>query len=266
LKEFDAIVLACGSTRPRDLPVEGRDLKGIYFAMEYLPQQNRRVAGDPIDEEVAITAAGKHVVVIGGGDTGADCIGTANRQGAKDIVQLEILPKPPERRTPDMHWPYWPTVLRTSTSHEEGARREFAVSTKRFEGRNGHVTRLHAVRVEWLRGEDGRMQMREIPGSEFSLPADLVLLAMGFVGPEREGLLTDLGVEFDERGAVKCDERYASSVDKVFSCGDARRGQSLVVWAIWEGRECAHHVDAYLMGSSDLPVTPAGPETGGRPI
>ncbi|RMD83834.1 MAG: glutamate synthase subunit beta [Candidatus Dadabacteria bacterium] len=266
LRDFDAIVLACGSTQPRDLPVEGRELAGIHFAMEFLPQQNKRVAGDRIAEEVSITAAGKNVVVIGGGDTGSDCIGTSNRQGARSVVQLEILPQPPAERTPDMHWPYWPPTLRTSTSHEEGARREFSVATKRFSGRDGHVTTLHAVRVDWKRGEDGRMEMHELPGTEFELPADLVLLAMGFVGPERGGLLTDLGVEFDERGNVRCDERYASSVEKVFSCGDARRGQSLVVWAIWEGRECAHHVDAFLMGSSELPLSPAGPETGGRPI
>ncbi len=265
-RDFDAIVLACGSTQPRDLPVEGRELAGVHFAMEFLPQQNKRVAGDTIDETVSITAAGKNVIVIGGGDTGSDCIGTSNRQGARSVVQLEILPQPPAERTPDMHWPYWPSTLRTSSSHEEGARREFSVATKRFSGRDGRVTTLHGVRVEWKRGQDGRMEMHELPGTEFELPADLVLLAMGFVGPERSGLLSDLGVEFDERGNVRCDERYASSVDKVFSCGDARRGQSLVVWAIWEGRECAHHVDAYLMGASELPLSPAGPETGGRPI
>ena len=266
-KDFDAVVLACGATAPRDLPVPGRELGGIYFAMEFLPQQNKRVAGDTVPPEISLTAEDKDVIVIGGGDTGSDCIGTSNRQRAKSITQLEILPRPPEMRTAEMPWPYWPMIFRTSTSHEEGATRDFAVATKKFSGKNGHVTALHGTYVEWVAGEDGRMKMQDVPGSEFELPADLVLLAMGFVGPEKEGLVSDLGVELDGRGNVACDDEFMSvNVPGVFACGDARRGQSLVVWAIWEGRECARGVDAHLMGETMLPSSPALPETGGRAI
>jgi len=255
-RDFDALVICAGSTLPRDLPVEGRDLNGVHFAMEFLPQQNKRVAGDTVDPKASITAEGKHVVVIGGGDTGSDCIGTSNRQGAKSITQIEILPKPPQARTEDMPWPYWPMIYRTSSSHEEGVERDFAINTKHLSGKKGRVTTLHAVRVEWVKGQDGRMQLREVPASEFEIKADLVLLAMGFLGPEKEGLLADLGVEFDGRGNIKADERYMSTVPGVFACGDARRGQSLVVWAIWEGRECARGVDAYLMGETRLSTSP----------
>ncbi len=254
-KEFDAVVLAIGSTAPRDLPAPGRDLDGIHFAMEFLPQQNKRVAGDPDSKAGTLKATGKHVVVIGGGDTGSDCIGTSNRHGAASVTQLEILPKPPEGRTPDMPWPYWPMIYRTSSSQEEGAVRDFAVNTRRFIGENGKVKAMECVRVEWVTDENGRRQMREIAGSEFEIPADLVLLAMGFLGPEKHPLIEGLGVELDERGNVKTAD-WKSSVDGVFSCGDARRGQSLVVWAIWEGRECARAVDAFLMGESKLPSTP----------
>jgi glutamate synthase (NADPH/NADH) small chain len=254
-KEFDAVVLSVGATAPRDLPVPGRDLDGVHFAMDFLPQQNKRGAGDPDSVAGTLKATDKHVVVIGGGDTGSDCIGTSNRQGATSITQLEILPKPPEGRTADMPWPYWPMVFRTSSSQEEGANRDFAVNTRRFIGENGKVKQMECVRVEWVTDENGRRSMREIPGSEFMIEADLVLLAMGFLGPEKNPLLSGLGVALDERGNVKTTE-WKSSVDGVYSCGDARRGQSLVVWAIWEGRECARAVDEYLMGESKLPSTP----------
>jgi len=266
-RDFDAIVMAVGATKPRDLAVEGRDLAGIHFAMEFLPQQNKRVAGDEVPEAVSLTATGKNVIVIGGGDTGSDCIGTSNRQGAASITQLEILARPPDREAAGFEWPYWPMIHRSSSSHEEGAEREFAVSTRRFVGKNGKVTALEGVRVEWVKDENGRMQMREIPGSEFTLPADLVLLAMGFVGPETSGIVRSLGLELDPRGNIACDERYmAKDKEGVFSCGDARRGQSLVVWAIWEGRECARMVDQWLMGVSELPTSPPTPEMGGRPL
>ncbi len=264
--EFDAVVLSVGSTIGRDLHVEGRELDGVHFAMDFLPQQNKRVAGDSVDGTSSITAQGKHVIVIGGGDTGSDCIGTSNRQGAASVTQFEIMPRPPEREAAVPVWPYWPMVLRTSSSHEEGVERDFAVSTKEFIGKDGRVTTLRGVHVEWRKSEDGRMQMEEVAGSEFDLPADLVLLAMGFVGPEKGGLLEGLGVGYDARGNVEANESYATSVPGVYSCGDARRGQSLVVWAIWEGRECARSVDAFLVGESKLPSSPAGPETGGRPI
>jgi glutamate synthase (NADPH) small chain len=254
-KDFDAVVLSVGSTQPRDLPVPGRDLDGVHYAMEFLPQQNKRVAGDPESKAGTLKATGKHVVVIGGGDTGSDCIGTSNRHGAASVTQLEILPKPPEGRTPDMPWPYWPMIFRTSSSQEEGAERDFAVNTKRFVGENGKVTAMECVRVEWVTDDKGRRTMREVPGSEFQLKADLVLIAMGFLGPEKNPLLDGLGVELDERSNVKT-TNWKSSVDGVFSCGDARRGQSLVVWAIWEGRECARAVDEFLSGTSSLPSTP----------
>ncbi|HYC56539.1 MAG TPA: glutamate synthase subunit beta [Candidatus Binatia bacterium] len=255
-KQFDAVVLSIGATQPRDLPVPGRELDGVHFAMDFLPQQNMRVAGDPDEKAGTLKATGKHVVVIGGGDTGSDCIGTSNRQGAQSITQLEILPKPPDTRTQDMPWPYWPMIFRTSSSHEEGVEREFSINTRRFVDKDGRVCAMECVRVEWFTDTDGRRKIREIEGSEFQMPADLVLLAMGFVGPERNPLLDGLGVALDERGNVKADPKWMSSVEGVFSCGDARRGQSLVVWAIWEGRECARAVDAWLMGETKLPSSP----------
>jgi glutamate synthase (NADPH/NADH) small chain len=254
--EFDAVVLSIGATHPRDLPVEGRDLDGVHFAMDFLPQQNKRVAGDPAEVAGTLKATGCDVVVIGGGDTGSDCIGTSNRHGARSVTQLEIMPKPPEARTEDMPWPYWPMILRTSSSHEEGAQREFSVNTRRFIGRDGHVTGLECVRVEWTTDESGRPTLREVAGSEFQIKADLVFLAMGFLGPEKNPLLDGFGVGVTDRGNVAVGEDYQTKVDGIFACGDARRGQSLVVWAIWEGRECARGVDAYLMGATHLPSTP----------
>ena len=257
LAEYDAVVMAGGAERPRDLRVEGRDLNGIHFAMEYLVQQNKREAGD--DEATAapngtLSAEGKHVVVIGGGDTGSDCIGTANRQGALSVTQLEILPKPPEKENKALTWPDWPQKLRTSSSQEEGCRREWSVLTKRAAGKDGEVRALECVRVEWKLGDGGRMDMVEIPGSAFRIECDLVLLAMGFVGPRKAGLVEQAGVVLDPRGNVKASERdYKSTTPKIFCCGDMRRGQSLVVWAIREGRECAREVDRFLMGSSELP-------------
>jgi glutamate synthase (NADPH/NADH) small chain len=253
-REFDAIVLAAGSTVPRDLPVPGRELKGIYFAMDFLPLQNQRCEGDRIPDERFISAAGKSVVIIGGGDTGADCLGTVHRQGCKSVVQLELLAKPPKGRDATMPWPYWPTILRTSSAHEEGGDRDWSVATKQFTGTNGHVEKLHAVRLEWV-SEGGRTVMKEVPGTEFTLDAELVLLAMGFLGPEKKGMLEQLGVTL-ERGNVVADDNYMTSVPGIFAAGDTRRGQSLIVWAIWEGREAAVGVDKYLMGHSDLPSSP----------
>jgi glutamate synthase (NADPH/NADH) small chain len=252
--EFDAIVLAGGATKARDLPIPGRELRGIHLAMEFLPQQNKVVAGDAVPNQ--ITAKDKRVVILGGGDTGSDCLGTSNRQGAISVHQFELLPEPPAGRTVEMPWPYWPMILRTSSSHEEGVIRDWSINTKRFSGENGVVKKLHAVRLEWKSGDNGRMQMVEIPGGEFELECDLVLLALGFVGPEREGAINDLGLQLDQRGNVAVDGDYMSSVPGVFSCGDMRRGQSLVVWAIWEGRECARGVDKHLMGRTDLPASP----------
>ena len=255
--QFDAIVLAGGSTRPRDLPVEGRELDGVHFAMEFLPQQNKRVAGTWQADLPQLTAEGKKVVILGGGDTGADCLGTVLRQGATEVYQFEIMPKPPNERDETMPWPHYPMVLRTSAAHEEGGERDWSISTKSFRGENGKVTRLHGVRVEWSAiNADGRRKMEEAAGSEFEIEADMVLLALGFVHPQKEGLLTDLGVAFDERGNVKTGADYASSVLGVYACGDMRRGQSLIVWAIAEGREAAHNADAYLtQGASKLPLT-----------
>ena len=250
--EFDAVVLTGGAEQPRDLPVPGRDLPGVHFAMEFLPQQNRVVAGDSVASQ--LTATGKHVVVIGGGDTGSDCVGTSNRHGAAAITQFELLPQPPESENKPLVWPNWPIKLRTSSSHEEGCDRDWSVTTKRFEGRDGKVEKLIAARVEWHRDGNGPPKMVEIPGSEFEIPADLVLFAMGFVGPVQTGLLEQFGVERDARTNVKADtESYRTSVPKVFAAGDMRRGQSLVVWAIREGRQAARAVDEFLMGSSRLP-------------
>jgi glutamate synthase (NADPH/NADH) small chain len=253
MEQYDAIVLTGGSEKPRDLEVPGRELAGVHFAMEFLPQQNKRVAGDTIADDAAILATGKHVIVIGGGDTGSDCIGTSIRHGAASVTQLEILPKPPEKENKALTWPEWPNKLRTSTSQEEGCGREWSVSTQKLEGADGKVTAIHCVRVEWKQ-EGGRWVMKEIPGSEFTLKADLVLLAMGFVHPVHEGLLKESGVALDERGNVKAGtDDYRTSVDKVFAAGDMRRGQSLVVWAIREGRQAARAVDEYLMGATELP-------------
>jgi glutamate synthase (NADPH/NADH) small chain len=257
LEDHDALVMTGGTEWARDLEVPGRELKGIHFAMEYLTQQNKRGHGD--NEAVAaptgtITAAGKHVVVIGGGDTGSDCIGTAARQGAASITQLEILPKPPEKENKDLTWPNWPNKLRTSSSQEEGCERDWSVLTKRAVGSNGRVEALECVRLDWVKGAGGRPQMTEIPGSEFRLKADLVLLAMGFLGPRKEGMVEQAGVALDARQNVRADTvNYRTSVDKIFAAGDMRRGQSLVVWAIREGRQCARAVDEFLMGSSTLP-------------
>ncbi|HXT08247.1 MAG TPA: glutamate synthase subunit beta [Roseiarcus sp.] len=246
LEGYDAVALAGGAELGRDLPVPGRDLYGVNFAMDFLPQQNRRVAGEPLDSNEPILAAGKHVVVIGGGDTGSDCIGTSIRQGALKVTQLEIMAMPPKLENKLLNWPDWPVKLRTSSSHEEGAERDFAVMTRRFEGENGAVSGLVCVRL------DDKLQ--PIEGSEFTIKAELVLLAMGFVSPIKEGLIADLGVALDGRGNVRADtSRYAASVAKVFACGDMRRGQSLVVWAIREGRQCAAAIDETLMGETILP-------------
>ena len=246
LKDFDAVVLSGGAEQARELTVPGRELDGIHLAMEFLPQQNRRVSGEALGTNREILAGGKHVVVIGGGDTGSDCIGTSFRQGALSVTQLEIMPRPPVKENKGMTWPEWPLKFRVSSSQEEGAERDFSVATEKFSGKDGKVTTLHAVRLD--------AKLQKIPGSEFTIPADLVLLAMGFVSPVHDGMLNELGVTKDKRGNVEADtNRYRSSVDKVFSAGDMRRGQSLVVWAIREGRQCARSVDEFLMGSSTLP-------------
>ena len=248
-KEFDAVIIAGGAEQPRDLPVPGRELKGVHFAMDFLPWQNKVDAGDTVKDQ--LMATGKHVVVIGGGDTGSDCVGTSNRHGAASIAQFELMPQPPEQENKPMVWPYWPTKLRTSSSHEEGCERDWAVATKRLEGSNGKVEKLIAARVEW---KDGRMQ--EVPNSEFEMKADLVLLAMGFVSPVAQ-VMQAFGVDIDNRGNAKAttdgDGCYKTTVNKVFTAGDMRRGQSLVVWAIREGRQCARAVDEFLMGESVLP-------------
>ena len=248
-KEFDAVIVAGGAEWPRDLPVPGRELSGVHYAMEFLPQQNRVNAGDKLNDQ--LMATGKHVVVIGGGDTGSDCVGTSNRHGAASVTQFELLPQPPEVENKPLVWPYWPTKMHTSSSHEEGCERDWAVATKRLEGKNGKVEKLIAARVEW---KDGKMV--EVAGSEFELKADLVLLAMGFVSPVNS-VLEAFGLDKDARGNAKAttdgDGCYQTSVPKVFAAGDMRRGQSLVVWAIREGRQCARAVDEFLMGSSVLP-------------
>jgi glutamate synthase (NADPH/NADH) small chain len=248
-KDFDAVVLAGGAEQPRDLPVPGRELKGVHFAMDFLPLQNKVNAGDKVKDQ--LKATGKHVVVIGGGDTGSDCVGTSNRHGAASVTQFELMPMPPEQENKPLVWPYWPTKLRTSSSHEEGCERDWAVATKRLEGKGGKVEKLIACRVEW---KDGKMA--EVPNSEFEMKADLVLLAMGFVSPVAN-VLDAFGVEKDARGNAKATTDgagcYKTSAPNVFAAGDVRRGQSLVVWAIREGRQCARAVDEFLMGCSDLP-------------
>jgi glutamate synthase (NADPH/NADH) small chain len=261
-RDFDAIVLCGGATKARDLNVPGRELSGIHFAMDYLPQANKATLGDKVEKQ--ILATGKHVIILGGGDTGADCLGTSIRQGCKSVKQFELLPRPPEDRSgPDVApWPYWPVVFRTSSAHEEANKlagdeiRDFAINTKSFSGDgNGNVKTLHGIRLEWAKDESGRFAMKEIPGSEFELDCGLCLLAMGFLGPENDPAspIAQLGLKLDNRGNVLVDENYQSSVPGVFAAGDMRRGQSLVVWAISEGRQAARGVDEFLMGSSDLP-------------
>jgi glutamate synthase (NADPH/NADH) small chain len=251
---FDAIVLAGGSTVPRDLPVPGRELQGIHFAMDFLTLQNRRGEGDAIAEDRFLTAAGKHVIIIGGGDTGADCLGTVHRQGARSVHQLELLPRPPEAREPQNPWPLWPNVFRVSSAHEEGGDRLYSIATERFSGNgDGRVAALHGVQVQAVKTAKG-LAFEPLAGTQFELKADLVLLAMGFVGPEPGGLLADLGVRMTERGTVWRDERWMTSTPGVFVTGDMQRGQSLIVWAIADGRSCARGVDAHLMGSSELPA------------
>jgi glutamate synthase (NADPH) small chain len=242
----DAVLLAGGAEHPRDLPVPGREFAGVHFAMNYLPQQNRRISGEPLGDVEPILATGKQVVVIGGGDTGSDCIGTAFRQGAVSVAQLEIMPMPPDKENKALTWPHWPLKLRTSSSQAEGAQRDFSVATTRFLGADGKVTQLECIHL------DG--QMKPVPGTEFTLPADLVLLAMGFLHPVQEGMVKALGLDLDQRGNVKANELdYRTSRAKVFAAGDMRRGQSLVVWAIREGRQAAHAIDKFLMGTTDLP-------------
>jgi glutamate synthase (NADPH/NADH) small chain len=257
LEGYDAVALTGGAEWPRDLEVPGRELSGIHFAMDFLTQQNKRVAGD--DEARAaprgtLTAKGKHVVVIGGGDTGSDCVGTSNRQGAASVTQLEVMPQPPEHENKALTWPDWPLKMRTSSSHEEGADRDFAVLTKRATGKGGRVEALECVRIDWVKGADGRMAMSEVEGSGFELKADLVLLAMGFLGPRRPGMVEQSGVALDPRGNILANvQDYRTSVPKLFAAGDMRRGQSLVVWAIREGRQCARSIDESLMGMTALP-------------
>ncbi|MBE2294299.1 MAG: glutamate synthase subunit beta [Phycisphaerales bacterium] len=252
LAEFDALVLTGGAEQPRDLNVPGRELRGVHYAMDFLTQQNRRVAGQKITaEEILVTD--QHVVVIGGGDTGSDCVGTSIRQGARSVTQLEIMPKPPLHENKLLTWPNWPLKLRTSSSHEEGCERDWAIATKAFVAKHGQVSAIKLVRLEWQLVDD-RQTMLEVPGSEFEIPADRVFLAMGFVHPVHKGMLRELGVTLDPRGNIRADTvSYQTSLNKVFSAGDMRRGQSLVVWAIREGRQCARAVDEYLMGRSDLP-------------
>jgi glutamate synthase (NADPH/NADH) small chain len=246
VKDYDAVALTGGAEQPRDLPIPGRDLKGIHFAMDFLPQQNRRVSGENLGKVEPILAAGKHVVVIGGGDTGSDCIGTSIRQGALSVTNFEIMPKPPEHENKAMTWPLWPLKLRTSSSHEEGAERDFAVLTTKFSGENGQVTKLHCARAD--------AKFQPVPGTEFEIKADLVLLAMGFVHPVHDGMIKSLDLKLDARGNVSANQvAYETSVARVFAAGDMRRGQSLVVWAIREGRQCAHAIDKFLMGTTTLP-------------
>jgi glutamate synthase (NADPH/NADH) small chain len=254
LRDFEAVVLAGGAGLPRDLPIPGRELHGVHFAMEYLTQQNRRCEGDGIPQDSDITAAGKHVVIIGGGDTGADCLGTVHRQGAQSVHQFELLPRPPDTRAPGNPWPAWPQIFRVSPAHEEGGERIYSVSTQRFvDAGDGRVRALQGCGVVPVH-ENGRMTFEPVPGSEFELQADLVLLAMGFVGAEPGGLLTELGVRMSERGTVARDANWMTNVPGVFTAGDMQRGQSLIVWAIAEGRSAARGVDCYLMGRSTLPA------------
>ena len=252
--EFDAIAICIGSEVPRDLDIPGRNLSGVHFAMDFLTQQNDRIAGKEIKSEIEINAKNKNVIVIGGGDTGSDCVGTSNRQGAKSVYQLELLSEPPEHENKALTWPNWPMKLRTSSSHQEGCDRKWSILTKSFGEDNGKINKLNCVQVEWKSNNQGRMEMKEIKGSNFSLKADLVFLAMGFLHPVHEGLVKQLNLDLDLRGNVKAtDDEYKTSVEKIFTAGDTRRGQSLVVWAIREGRQCAHEIDKYLMRHSNLP-------------
>lgn len=257
-EEFDAILLCGGSTIPRDLPIPGRNLKGIHFAMDFLTQQNRRVGNKNIQDDVLL-AAGKNVIVLGGGDTGSDCVGTSNRQGATSVTQIEILNRPPAERNDAMPWPNWPMILRTSTSHEEGCERQWSIVTKEFLGdKNGNLKALKVIEVEWKATEPGKpLSLNEITGTEKIIPCDMVLLAMGFLYPQKDGMLSQLGVECDERGNVKC-LQYQTSIEGVFSAGDMRRGQSLVVWAISDGREAARAVDEFLAGETALEAKEKG--------
>jgi glutamate synthase (NADPH/NADH) small chain len=252
IDEFHASLLACGTPEARELSVPGRELRGIHLAMDFLTQQNRRVAGQSLPDEQPLSAKGKRVVVIGGGDTGSDCVGTAIRQGARSVAQLEILPQPPRDRTPHNPWPQWPNVMRTSSSQAEGCERQWSVSTSSFVGRKGVVTGLRALRVEWERNALGRLTMHEVKGTEFTIEADMVLLALGFVGQQNNSLVKQLGLELDEGGNIATDERMATSMPKVFAAGDMRRGQSLVVWAIDEGRRAAAHIARYLSAEYEL--------------
>ena len=265
-EQYDSILLAGGATQPRDLPIPGRNLTGIHYAMEFLPQQNKRNQGDTIPESISLLATEKDVVIIGGGDTGSDCTGTSNRHGARSVTQFELLPMPPDlgsfprrdERPDHTPWPYWTVMLRTSSSHEEGCDRHWSILTKEFRGDDsGHVESLVTVMIEWYREADGRQAFREVEGTEKVWPCQLVLLAMGFLGPEKTGPIQELGLELDPRGNVKCDANYMSSVEGVFGAGDLRRGQSLVVWAIHEGREAARSIDRYLMGATHLPSASA---------
>ena len=252
--EYDAVVLTGGSEKSRDLPVAGRELEGVHYAMDFLRQSNKRVAADDILADEEILTTDQHVIVIGGGDTGSDCIGTSSRQGALSITQLEIMPQPPEKENKATTWPNWPQKMRTSSSQEEGCERMWSVATKKFTGESGQVKAIHCIKVEWAQDETGKWSMREVAGSEFELPADKVFLAMGFLHPVHEGMLEELGVELTAQGNVQADDKsYSTSIDKVFVAGDMRRGQSLVVWAIREGRQCARAVDEFLMGATNLP-------------
>ena len=264
-QNYDALLLTGGATHPRDLAIPGREFKGVHFAMEFLPLQNKVNQGDTLNDQ--ILATDKHVIVIGGGDTGSDCTGTSNRQGCASLTQFELFPSPPDlgqfpraaERPANSPWPYWPVILRTSTSHEEGCGREFSIETKEFLGDDaGNVQGLRTVQVEWIKDDSGRLSPREVPGTEKTWPAQLVLLAMGFLGPEKRGAVEQLGLELDPRGNVKCNSDYVTSVPGVFAAGDMRRGQSLVVWAIHEGREAARAVDKHLMGVTHLPSVNAG--------
>jgi glutamate synthase (NADPH/NADH) small chain len=247
--DFDAVILAMGAEQPRDLPIEGRELDGVHFAMDFLTKNNKRVAGDSISDDDFISAKDKNVVIIGGGDTGADCLGTSHRHGAKNVYQFEIMPKPPTEREPNNPWPYWAFTFRSSSSHEEGGDRNWSVSTKKFIGENGKVKKLLAVKVQ--KDENGN-PFAEVPGSEFELDVDLVLLAMGFTGPVKKGIVADLGLELDQRGNVIANEEYETSVPGVYVAGDTKRGASLVVWALWEGRQAAKFIDKKLMGRTFL--------------
>ncbi|HHJ20926.1 MAG TPA: glutamate synthase subunit beta [Gammaproteobacteria bacterium] len=255
--DFDAVILTGGSEQPRDLPITGRELDGVHFAMDFLRSNSKRVQGMDVPDDQFISAEGKHVVVIGGGDTGSDCIGTSTRHGAASVTQIEILPQPPEKEDKALTWPDWPQKMRTSTSQEEGCTRMFSVATKEFVGENGKLKALKCIKVSWEKDDNGQWQMSEVPGSEFELKAELATLAMGFVHPVHEGMIKELDLDLDGRGNIKGltegRDAYKTSIESVFAAGDMRRGQSLVVWAIREGRQCAHAVDEYLMGESELP-------------